>query len=270
MENRIPKEKNNYNNTLDDFALIDNKLAAAQADIGESSNLAQICLSYSFNFGGNKITDYCCILAVLAQCAIDNAKRAFDVSISDEIKRIKKDINVKENGYPYFWRYVNPGFNRDRINPDLDCPMNDLCRAKLPRNTNRVEPLPMTVFFKQYAYTKVPRVAKKVNDLIAAYSLSYFKSGEASDFGDNDDHLLLRNNFDALIEEIRSCNLTDKYLPLMSWLINRAFAITPGAKRGKNNITVKIDKNRALLLKILYEVNPECLLKCFSNNVKPQ
>lgn len=64
--NNIPMLKNNYDNSLKNFALIDNKLAASQLTIGESSNLAQICLSYSYNFTDKKYQDYVCILSVLA------------------------------------------------------------------------------------------------------------------------------------------------------------------------------------------------------------
>lgn len=66
IENNIPMEKNTYNNTLKNFAIIDNNLAASQLTIGESSNLAQICLSYSYNFEDKKYQDYVCILSVLA------------------------------------------------------------------------------------------------------------------------------------------------------------------------------------------------------------
>ena len=51
-------QKNTYDNSLKNFALIDNKLAASQLTIGESSNLAQICLSYSYNFKDKKYQDY--------------------------------------------------------------------------------------------------------------------------------------------------------------------------------------------------------------------
>jgi hypothetical protein len=64
--NNIPKEKNIYGSTLFDFAQVDNKLAAAQLAIGESSNLAQLILSYSYNFTEQKYKDYVCSLSVLA------------------------------------------------------------------------------------------------------------------------------------------------------------------------------------------------------------
>ena len=64
--NNIPKEKNNYNNTARDKALVDNKIAAGNMAIGESSNLAQLCLTYTYNFDDQKYIDYCCVLSVLA------------------------------------------------------------------------------------------------------------------------------------------------------------------------------------------------------------
>lgn len=67
--NHIPKEANIYDNQLLNYAIIDNKLAAAQMDIGESSNVAQIGLSYTYNHFGKSFEGHVAILAVLAQWA---------------------------------------------------------------------------------------------------------------------------------------------------------------------------------------------------------
>ena len=80
--NNIPKEKQLYHSTMLDFAMMDNSLAQAQMAIGESSNLAQLALTYTYNFEDKKYEDYVCILSVLAQAAIDNAKRRYDIDIS--------------------------------------------------------------------------------------------------------------------------------------------------------------------------------------------
>lgn len=64
--NNIPKEKSSYSLSLENYAEIDNKLMKCQSVIGESSNLAQICLTYTYNFDDKKYYDYTCILAVLA------------------------------------------------------------------------------------------------------------------------------------------------------------------------------------------------------------
>ena len=72
---------------MKDFAKVDNGLAASQLAIGESSNLAQIALTYTYNFEDRKYSDYVCILATIAQVAVDSSKRAYDIDIGEEIRR---------------------------------------------------------------------------------------------------------------------------------------------------------------------------------------
>ena len=86
--NNIPKDKNCYRRTMDDYAKIDSGLANSQLDIGESSNLAQIAQTYACNFSDQKYINYVCILSVLAQVAIDNAKRRFDIDLTNEIQEL--------------------------------------------------------------------------------------------------------------------------------------------------------------------------------------
>lgn len=64
--NNIPKEKNIYSSSLEDFAKVDCNLASAQLAIGESSNVAQLALTYTYNFNEQKYDDAVCILSVLA------------------------------------------------------------------------------------------------------------------------------------------------------------------------------------------------------------
>jgi len=64
--NNIPKEKNHYDNTLLNYSLIDDRLSKSQLAIGESSNLAQLCLTYSYCLDDSKYEDYVCILSVVA------------------------------------------------------------------------------------------------------------------------------------------------------------------------------------------------------------
>ncbi len=266
--NNIPKDKNVYHNTLSDFALIDNKLANSQLAIGESSNLAQLCLTYTYNFNDKKYEDYVCILSVLAQVAIDNAKRQFDIDLNDEIKRIKKDMNIKEYKYPSFWLLIKKNFNKKNINDSIMCPMNYLYNLKFREYHNKEKTLPMSDFFTKYELDENRIKCKKVEEFIQNYSLSLFtrfkekKQNELSEF----DYLLLRSDFDELIQSIRKLYISRNYLGLMSWLIDRAFMITPQIKRNNKNIKSKIRSNKSILLKVLYEVNPTALLKCFSKN----
>lgn len=64
--NNIPAGKNVYSNSLENFAKVDNNIASRQLEIGASSNLAQIALTYTYNFSAQKYEDAVCILSVLA------------------------------------------------------------------------------------------------------------------------------------------------------------------------------------------------------------
>ncbi len=265
--NNIPKEKQIYKNRMLDFATMDNNLAQSQMAIGESSNLAQIALTYTYNFPNEKkYKDYVCILSVVAQAAIDSAKRRYDINISEEIKRIKNDMEVKKKGYPVFWSIIRKDFNKNKINNKLDCPMNRLYGTKILKYRSVESTISMDHFYKSFPIESTRRKCKKVEDLINKYRLNLFNS-----FEEQDNYILLRDDFDKLIEDIRKVYLSKSYLGLASWLIDRAFCITNYAKMCANRETNKtnsgLGNNRSLLLKVLYKVSPNSVLAVFGNNL---
>lgn len=256
--NNIPKEKNCYTNSMADYALIDNNLAHSQLAIGESSNLAQLALTYTYNYDDQKYKDYVCILSVLAQVSIDSAKRRYDIDISNEIRRIKRDMNIQEYGYPKFWLNIRSGFNKDKINYDLSCPMNELSNVRFKGVSVKKGVLPISHFLNKYEIKGSRRGSRKVEKIIEKYSLELL----ASQFSDEDEYLLLRSDFDEMIEDIKRVHMSKQYLSLMSWLVQRAFLLTPQAYNSHS----QTHRNKSILLKTLYEVNPSCLLQVFSKN----
>ena len=266
--NNIPKEPNKYHNTMDDYALIDNNLAKSQTDIGESSNLAQIAQTYECNFEDSKYSDYVCILSVLAQCAIDNAKRRFDIDLTEEIKRIKKDMDIKTHKYPSFWAIIKKGFDKSNINKKLICPMNYLCDLNFDKYKSKDTTIPMSYFFTKHQLDINRRTCKRVEELISKYSLQLYNQNISDAFNNehNNDYLLLRSDFDELVRNIRNINISSNYVGLMSWLIDRAFIITPDVSRNKM-LKTNLGTNKSLLLKVLYEVNPKCFLSCFTQKM---
>lgn len=252
---------------MDDFAKLDSRLADSQRDIGESSNLAQIAQTYACNFSDPKYVDYVCILSVLAQVAIDNAKRNFDIQLTDEIQRIKEDMDIQKHKYPKFWRLIRQNTSPEKINPRLHCPMNCLYDLRLNRFRNTASTLSMSYFYKKFELEKDRRRSKKVEELIASYSLhlyQYNASGE--NISDRcDDYLLLRKDFEDMVSDIRKVYLSDSYIGLMSWLVDRAFVITCNVNRNRQ-LKKQLDMNKSLLLKVLYQVNSGNLLKIFSNH----
>lgn len=282
--NNIPKDKNKYNNTLETFARIDNTLSHAQSAIGLSSNLAQFAQTYMYNFDNQKYKDYVCILSVLAQCAIDNAKRTFDIDIVSEIERIKQDMNIEQNGVPAFWKHVkdfkakvgDKRFDSAKINKDLICPMNYLMNLKFNNPRSNESTLPMSYFFEKFELQEDRRKCRKVEELIEKYSIDLFIYNTSPnskniymDYGLCDTaREQLEFDFEELLNEIKMIYISKNYLGLMSWLIDRAFCITPSIKQNTNTIKNNTNKNKSLLIKVLYDINSQNLLKCFSKNCK--
>lgn len=196
------------------------------------------------------------------QCAIDNAKRRFDIDLSEEIRRIKSDMDIKEHRYPNFWRLIRPDTDIKRINQNLHCPMNCLYDLKLNRFRNKTSTLPMSYFFNKFQLDKNRKTCKKVEDLISSYSLQLENARNNCD----DEYLLLRSDFEDLIKGIQTTYISKNYLGLMSWLLDRAFTISPDAKRHKKEIRSKLKMNKSILVKALYQTNSSNLLKCFSKN----
>ena len=275
--NNIPKEKNIYDNKLENYAIIDNTLASYQRAIGESSNLAQVAQTYSYNFENEKLDDYACILAVVAQIAIDSAKRKFDVDVLSEITRIREELEIQEIGYPLFYadvqnkklvganmrnKYKDPkSFKVDKINFDLKCPMN--CVRTVDIRKEREEAISFMDMIISHKLDNNDRRRKsyKVEKMIEKYGLRVngLNSTE-EEFEEEDNWLLCQEEFENLVQDIREAKLSHNYHGLMYWLICRSFS-APYVNQPK--LQTALNKNRPVLLSVLYKVNPKAFLECF-------
>ena len=261
--NNISKDSNIYDNTMEDFAKLDNKLAASQLDIGESSNLAQLAQTYDCTFADQKYKDYVCILSVLAQIAIDSTKRLFDVDVGAEIRRIKKDMDVENNRYPAFWKIIRRDFKEKNINYNLICPMNYLYNLKLDQFRSNESTIPIQYFFKKFEIEKNRKTCKKVEEIIEMYMNKYYSIISSEN---EDSYFLLKMDFDNMIQDIKKVYISKNYIGLFSWLIDRAFCVSISQKQNQYKLKSKIKKRKSILIKALYDINSANLLKCFSKN----
>lgn len=85
-----------YGKDMKSYYEMDNKIALSQDDVGYASNLAQLALSYYYDNGSedNNLLNIFVICSVLAQVAIDSAKRTFNVKVTSELRRLS--IKCKE------------------------------------------------------------------------------------------------------------------------------------------------------------------------------
>ena len=163
--------------------MMDSRFAKSQRAIGESSNLAQLAMSYYWTkYANNELDtseakdlyDVFVILAVCAQAAIDSIKRVYEIDVLEEIDRIKgmpcmnpTDENGIKKDYPLFMKYTKEipmtkngkeiDFSKvvadrqkitNRINKDIVCPMNWLqdCLDRI-QGASKTNTIPTEDFF---------------------------------------------------------------------------------------------------------------------------
>lgn len=209
------------------------------------------------------------------QAAIDNAKRTYECNISTEVDRIKKDMDIDKNGYPEFWRIIRPEFNATKhtkngdinlINHDLKCPMNALYYYRPKHIRQDATTIPLKEFFIKHYTPLDGRKSKKIEGLIQKYSIDLYKYN-ANTNSEDDDYILLQNDLDDLIEDIRKIHIGNNYLGLMSYIIDRSLLVTDELRKNKIKLSTRLFKNRSLLLKVLYDISKPQLLQCFKSKI---
>lgn len=127
--NRLSESGITYQNTSRSYAFMDSKLAKSKIAIGESSNLAQLAMTYYWTElqkaepdlnTAKQLRDSFIILSVVAQVVIDGCKREYEIDGPEEIRRIsaldcmKQVKTVKKDGrdvdakadLPLFMKYT--------------------------------------------------------------------------------------------------------------------------------------------------------------------
>lgn len=136
--------KTAYHLTMEDYARMDNKISAAQASIGVSTDVAQLALSYYFDgeMTSEELKEYIIILSVLGQISIDLAKKEFVINVVSEIMRIRMQACMKrgegESKYPEFYAETKAARNNKKFKPEevgyINCPM-DIMRGIIEDKT---------------------------------------------------------------------------------------------------------------------------------------
>ncbi len=104
-------DRSEYRKDMESYAKMDHKISSSQYAIGEASNIAQLALSYYYDGGGQskELEEVFIICSVLAQVAIDSAKRVFDLNVNRELARLSSLPCMRPNEeqrYPIFYAKV--------------------------------------------------------------------------------------------------------------------------------------------------------------------
>ena len=140
--------------------------------------------------------------------------------------------------------------------------MNYLAELESSKFRNATSTLPMDHFFVKHKLEKDRKQCKKVEDLIEKYSFDLFKYNVDEEQSE-ENYLLLRSDFENLIKDIQSTYISSTYTGLFSWLLDRAFVITDQTKRQSKSLKSTTNANKAILMKVLFDVNSKSFLNCF-------
>lgn len=269
-----------YGNTMADYATMDNKFARSQLAIGESSNLAQLAMSYYWADREKELYDAFVILSVVAQIAIDSIKRLYEVDCMDEIDRIKKlPIMRREKDFPEFMKYTRQvplqknGKARsaeeirkdkfrleERINYAIRCPMNYLVSVLGDiRRTSNTKTRSLRDYFvhsEDKGSKRRLRLYRKYAEECYQYISRLYADGTCTE----DAFMLACLKYEEVIDKMRKTMSRDK--KTVNRLIEVALQLDDGdglslAQRNKYNQYSKT------MLRLLFKADPEKFLSNF-------
>lgn len=270
--NEIPQVPKAYDKSLKSYAEMDTTISVNQFAIGTASNLAQLALSYWFDGGCIDINleNNFIICSVLAQVAIDSAKRTFDANVNVEINRIMATECMKMGElpkYPKFYaevlRYKNKKKKGKKKEIDdgeirfFNCPMDIIyqliekevidLRTNKDLNTVTINTADQFVDYHADKINVNRSQYKKVIGIVESYSKKMDSLNQKSKSNNEE-------SMDECLQEFEECmnklkNLTIKG-DTMKTLV--AFALKNGN-----------EKIRDRLLVVLYEKNKKDFLNCF-------
>lgn len=272
-----PDGNNTYSLDMESYAAMDNKISSAQSAIGESSNLAQLALSYYYDGGGvNKdLEDVFIICSVLAQCAIDSAKRTFEVDLGSEINRIRQlpCMNNRTVKYPRFYaeeqkdklRHAKRTVTKEEFEKleeqtgRMNCPM-DILAEIIDSGVDDLRSGKVSVKDKRqkidldslWNFTKNDVMDSKKKNGIENIIDDYYKETKKLDSKSDDYDKRMAQLLDEYLAK-----LTDKYInkDMMQALLYGSF--------GDSAFHEKV-------LIILYNYNKDVFLSCFAKELQKQ
>lgn len=263
------KGSSEYKKDMESYARMDCQISSSQYAIGEASNIAQLALSYYYDGGrkGKDLENVFIICSVLAQVAIDSAKRMFDINVNSELSRLGSlPCMQTEDGkkYPVFYAKVQEQKMKEKKKKkaidesetrDFNCPMEILANI-IEENVidlrKHKELIPYTCNLNTVFQYKTDRIRdskqyKKVISIVQEYDREVNKLDMSkSDYSKEADNL-----FDNCMIKLR--NLTINKSTMYS-LIAYAFA---------DNGDI-----RDRLLTVLYDKDPKKFLSCFKKTEK--
>lgn len=271
-----PETNNEYDKSMLSYSKMDANISSAQYSIGDASNKAQLALSYYFDSGceSTELEDVFIMCSVLAQLAIDGAKKNFSVNVKSELERISKLPCMKRATdvakYPVFYAKVQEYNNRKKkrkyVIPaneigHMDCPM-DIIYEILDQNLfdlrknadfkkNR-KGMSEVFSFGKNSTDANRKQCKIIKEIVDDYQAKVKCLDQTNKITDESYHEQREMLFDNCLDRLK--NIKIKY-EAMNMLVSFSF------ESGNEYL-------RDSMLIILYDKDKDTFLKCFKNSTK--
>lgn len=267
------KGSSRYGKDMGSYAEMDSKISSSQYAIGEASNIAQLALSRYYDGGGmsKELEDVFIICSVLAQAAIDSAKRMFDINVNSELLRLKNLPCMKpedEKKYPVFYAKIQEQKNAGKKKKkeikeseirEFNCPMEilaDIIEKNVIDLRKHKELVSFTCNLNTVFQYRADRIRdskqyKKVISIVREYDRKVNKLDKNNENYKND----MYNLFDNCMIKLRNLAINRS---TMSSLI--AYAFTQNRDVQDRLLTVLYDKDRKKFL--------ECFKKTEKSSAK--
>lgn len=259
-----------YEKSMKSYAQMDNDISAAQYAIGSASNIAQLALSYYYDSGSKskELEDVFIICSVLAQVAIDSAKRNFEIKVTPELLRISNLECMKYTPkYPRFYAEVQKLKQRKSKKKRIaieetdvgqyNCPMDILYRIieenvidlRKQKNLNTEIFALITVF--DYDLEKIKGRDRKQHKKIISIIEEFDKDFQRLDKEDENYHKNALDEFERCATKLKKLIIKE----------NTMYSLIAYAFRDGKDICDR-------LLTVLYDKSPDIFLNCFKKSEK--
>ena len=267
-----------YGKDMKSYYDMDYKIALSQNDVGYASNLAQLALSYYYDDGfkdnikDNRLLNIFVICSVLAQVAIDSAKRIFDVEVTSELRRLSiicKEI-IKSK-----WTDDKQGVYYPRFYAEI-MKMKD-SQKNIPDKQIGEFTCPMDIIYKlieeKVIDTRKQKKYQTVTDGIS-YVFRYDKNEFAGFKRDSKQYYKITSIVEEYYRRVKRISTNEKdYSEQVSFEFEGCMAKLKKLKINKATMGALIQyafsqhcNIRTKLLVSLYEYNKNTFLECFIND----
>lgn len=263
-------DSSKYKKSMESYAQMDNSISSSQFSIGRASNIAQLALSYYYHDGGKnqELEDVFIICSVLAQVAIDSAKRNFEIEVNPELSRINNLECMKHNPkYPRFYADIQKLKQRKskkkrtsiekKYIGNFNCPMDIIYRII---GSNVID-------LRKYKYLSIPTVSLLT---VFGYDSERIKNKNRKQYKkvisiveeyDNAVSMINREDEDYHEKVMREFEICMLKLNRMTIKANTMYTLINYAFHTGGSICDK-------LLTTLYDKDPDTFLDCFKKSAK--